>query len=81
LTITESEILDAIRTALASSVSGDDAMTTTELGTALGTNVARTRNILRGMIAAGRMAPTRVYRPSLDGYPRPVAAYRLVKAA
>lgn len=75
--MTEGQVLEALRLALAQSPGPDDAYTTAELAQKLGASVARTRDALRRLIAAGQAESIQIPRPRLDGIVARVSAYRL----
>lgn len=65
VSVTESEIIEALREAL--SQNGDDsgAMTTEEIRKKLGISVMRARKLIWAQIHAGRMETVQVIRPFL----------------
>ena len=82
--VTEGELLEALRAALESARSEGQttevagALTVAELGTELGWNRQRVRDVLGMLKARGHLEVTRVLRESLDGVRRSVPAYRYV---
>lgn len=76
--VTESELLEALRAAVATPDRGVG-MTTPELALALGWSEQRVRDALRRLRAQGVIEPTRVWRRNLGGVMQPVLAYRLVQ--
>ena len=78
MTISETEILDAIREAAANSTGGpDDAMTIAELCETMKISalIARKRVVL--LLKSGAMECVRVGRPAMDGRVMQVPGYRL----
>lgn len=80
LSISETEILDALREAFSTEDDPDGAHTTEELAAATGISRARIKVALRDLIRAGKAETVRVRRTSIDGRTMPVPGYR-VKAA
>jgi DNA-binding MarR family transcriptional regulator len=79
MTISEAEILDAIREAASNSASGpDDAMTIVELAEAMNVDARIVRKHVAALLKSGGMECVRVRRPSMDGRIMPVPAYRLI---
>ena len=76
--VTESELLEALRAAVATPDRGDG-LTTPELAQALGWSEDRVRRALRRLRAQGIVEPTRVRRETLSGVMQPVPGYRLVQ--
>lgn len=75
--ITESEILDALRTAAATGTNIEGASTSRELRRALGWGEKRMRDHLHNLKDRGQVTVVRVTREGLDGKPQLVTAYRL----
>jgi len=81
MTISESEILDAIREAANSSAGGpEDAMTIIELAEAMNVDPRIARKHVASLLKSGAMECVRVRRSSMDGRIMPVPAYRLIAA-
>lgn len=76
--ITETEILDAIRSAMATTEDPTGAFTVVELGTLMRSSDLTVRRHLRLLMARGRIEAVRVTRQYLDGRTGPVPAYRLI---
>jgi predicted ArsR family transcriptional regulator len=81
MTVTQAEILEAIRAALAAQPQQSGAMTCAELCEAMGLSVEKGRKTIKQLIAAGVMEPTKLPMLYMDGTTRLTAAYRLVKGA
>lgn len=76
--VTESELLEALRAAVATPDRGDG-MTTPELAQALGWSEQRVRDALRRLRAQGAIQPVRVPRETLAGVVQLVPGYRLAQ--
>lgn len=74
--ITQSDIIDALRSALASPSDGE-ASTVNEIRAATGQSEERVRDYLHAMNKQGRLDVLRVRRPTLDGRNTIVPAYRI----
>lgn len=75
--ITEAEIIEALREA--SNRSRDkEGITTEEIHKETGWSLVRCRKLIKAEIAAGRMQPTKVMRPYMDGRDGLVSGYRWV---
>jgi DNA-binding transcriptional regulator PaaX len=80
--ITESELLEALRTARPTADTGPaDACTLLELADAMAVNERTARKALHRLWRAGRIECVRVTRPAMDGRLSNVPAYRVVKPA
>lgn len=79
LSVTESDLLDALQTARHASDEGPtDAHTTEELAMALDVDARLARRQLRALWQQGRIETVRVRRPAMDGRRCVVVAYRLI---
>ena len=76
--VTESELLEALRAAVATPDRGDG-LTTPELAQALGWSEDRVRRALRRLRAQGAIQPVRVPRETLTGVIQLVPGYRLAQ--
>ena len=76
--MTESELLEALRAAVATPDRGDG-LTTPELAQALGWSEQRVRDALRRLRAQGAIQPVRVPRETLAGVVQLVPGYRLAQ--
>jgi hypothetical protein len=65
ISVSESEILEALRAALTSNADDGGALTTEELRQKLGISVLRCRKLIWEQIRAGRMENVQVNRPFL----------------
>lgn len=81
VTLTETEIMEALREALEGSQGPDDARTVAELQEATGWHVNRVRQGVKAMLAAGEAECVRVYRPGMDGRRAQVPGYRFTRGA
>lgn len=77
--MTEAEIIEAIRAAMASGPSSEDgAFTVTELHLATGWHRDRIRTVVRSLISDGRVVATYCYRMDMSGRKSYIPAYRFV---
>ena len=76
--VTENELLEALRAAVATPDRGDG-LTTPELARALGWSEHRVRAALRRLRAQGAIQPVRVPRETLSGVTQLVPGYRLAQ--
>jgi len=75
--MTEAEIIEAIRAAMASGPSREDgAFTITELHLATGWHRDRIRTVVRSLISDGRVVATHCHRLDMAGRQASVPAYR-----
>lgn len=81
ITLTESELLDALRRAAAESQQGEEGFTTAELREALGWGEKKVRAALHRLKAQGLIVPVKVRRETLNGTIHPQPGYRLVDRA
>jgi hypothetical protein len=80
MTVSQDDILDALRQAMRPAVEGGEAGATTgELAAAMRPPVSSLtmRKYLHGLIASGRAVAVKVHRPRMDGTMTIVSAYRL----
>lgn len=75
--ITMDEMLEAIREAMAQAPAEDDALTMNDLCGVAKVGRHRMRDVLRKLIAEGRMECVHVSRLGIDGLPHKVPAYRI----
>jgi len=81
LTITENELVEALRSAMGSQDEGPtDARTVQEIVNTIGRSERFVRDNVRKLIAEGRAELVRIKRPAIDGRIQSVPAYR-IKAA
>lgn len=80
--MTQAELLDAVREALAkqSEDDGPVGVTTAELAEATGTSVDMARGKIRELVRAGKARPVQVKRPRWDGVYNWVPAIQIVDA-
>lgn len=78
--MTQAELLDAVREALAkqSEDDGPVGVTTTELAEATGSSVDMARSKIKELVRAGKARPVKVKRPRWDGVHNWVPAIQLV---
>jgi hypothetical protein len=77
--MTEAEILDAIREAVAACPDSEPGVfTSSDIQQSLGWSKPKILTALRQMIAAKRVVPTRAIRTDIAGRVLPVPAYRIV---
>ena len=82
VSVTESELLEAVREAIAGRPeTGDDAFSVDELSEALSCHPATARKAIKGLMASQRAEAVRVKRRAMDGRLANVVAYRLLRAA
>lgn len=81
VTVTELDLLDALREALERDAGGDDAPTTEELAEMTGISRERIKVALKGLIQSGKAESIRVRRLSIDGRNALVPGYRFKQAA
>lgn len=75
ITLTENEILEALRVALEPS---DEGLTSAQIGAALGIRSAKiVRELLARQIASGLIVAGRAWRTAIDGTRRSVPVYRV----
>lgn len=77
--ITQNDVLDALRAAMAGLPNAEDGITRRELVKATGRSVTSIRNWLVDEIEAGRIECVKVGRARCDGVVLPTTAYRVVK--
>lgn len=78
LTITEGDILEALREALEQGTDApDDAYTANELAEATGVHIRKTRAILTEILKRGEAEVVKVRRTGMDGRNSLVPAYRM----
>lgn len=80
VTMTENELMEALREALAQP-EAPDAYTMQELCRIVPRSEDWIRNRLRALVAAGRVEPVRVPRANMFGAVAPTCAYRFKRAA
>jgi len=78
-TITESELLDALRVATGIQPSPDDVVTSEEIKELTGWGWCKTREVIRRMVRDGQMEHVRIYRKTVNDVMWPSSAYRLIK--
>ena len=78
MTISESEILAALRKAMEQRTGEPGEFTTLELAERMGIGPERVKGTLKKLIASGLAVTGRAHRMSMDGVSRPVPVYRLV---
>jgi hypothetical protein len=76
VTLTETELLDELRTAAAKG-SATDAPTFDELRESTGFSLMMLRRTLKRLVSTGQMECVKVYRARVDGQHNPVPGYRL----
>jgi DNA-binding Lrp family transcriptional regulator len=77
ITLTESDLFDEIRSAVAAMPSVEGAFTFNELREKMGLSVPATTKRLKALKSAGKLESIRVYREGLDGRNAQVPGYRL----
>lgn len=81
ISITEAEILSALRAAADTPDGDDGALTMRQMMELTGWGDRKVREHVRRMIASGAAEPVRVPRPTLAGNVQPTPAYRLTRKA
>ena len=76
-TITESELLDALREALEPTEDSDGAMTAKEIMVHLNLSERRAYRLIHEMNEAGSLEPVKVRRVTIAGHVQRTTAYRL----
>jgi len=80
ITVTESELAEAIRESLAVEANPDDAFTLVELQQMLGFAHMKTRATLKQLRAAGRLEVVKKRSEAIDGRTIFIPAYRVLRA-
>lgn len=78
ISISENELLDALREATESEQGDDGALTLREIMAATGMSERRAKEHMSRLKAAGRIEPVKVRREALDGRNALVPAYRVI---
>lgn len=77
ISVTESELIEALRQASAAAPDPDGAVVTQDIVRAMGKGERFVRTILRDLIAQGVVEMVKVRRPAIDGRVIPQPAYRV----
>ncbi len=77
LTITENELVEALRSAMGPDEGPTDARTVQEMAATIGRAERFVRDNVRKLIAEGRVELVRVKRPAIDGRIQSLPAYRI----